>query len=73
MPPNDVPTAARMDKALGQASKRVEVILLGDLNVRLQEPRDVQEEELAKVAADCVLEDMTDNFTTRMRYRGDGC
>ena len=52
MPPNDAPTAARMEKALGNAAKGVEVIILGDLKVRLQQPRGMREEELVAVVVD---------------------
>ena len=36
VPPNEAPTVARIDQALEQAYRGVEVILLGDLNIRLQ-------------------------------------
>ena len=71
VPPNNTPTVARVEKSLGQASKGVEVILMGNLNVRLQELSDVREEELMPMVLDCGLEDMTAQFMPRMRYRGD--
>ena len=40
MPPNHVYTLACVEQALGNAEKVVELILLGDLNVRLREPCD---------------------------------
>ena len=65
VPPNDAPSLARMEQALGRAVKGVEVILLGDLSVRLGETRDAQEEELAPVVANCGLEDMMDHYMPR--------
>ena len=52
--------------------KGVEVILLGDINVRLQEPCGVKEEELAMVVGACDLQDTTANFMPISRYRGYG-
>ena len=72
MPPNNAPTVARVGQAPGNATKGVDVILLGDLNVRPREPYDVQEEELVTVVADCGLEDTTAHFMPRRRYRGEG-
>ena len=72
MSQNDAPTIFHMEQALGQAAKGVEVIILGYINIRLGEPRITQEEELATVVVDCGLEDMTDHFMPRWRYRGDG-
>ena len=59
VPPNNQPTVERWEKALGKAAKGTEVILLGDINVRLREPSDTREEEPATVVAACGLEDMT--------------
>ena len=56
MPPNYAPTVACIEQLLGHVVKGVEVIPMGDLNIRLQETRDMQEEELAMVVADCGLE-----------------
>ena len=63
------PTVAQVEQALWKAAKGTEVILLGDLNVRLQEPHEAQEEELAMVVAACGLKDMTSHFIPRRRYR----
>ena len=46
MPPHDAPAAYRTEKALEVAPRRMEVILLGNSNVRLREPRDNREDEL---------------------------
>ena len=44
VPPNDAPTVSRVEHALGNSPKVLEVILLDNLNVRLQESSDMQEE-----------------------------
>ena len=72
-PPNDAPTVTCMDQALVNAPKGVEVIILGELNVRIQEPRVVQEEELVMVVANYRLEDMTAQFMTSRSYIRVGC
>ena len=71
MPPNNAPTVARVGQAPGNATKGVDVILLGDLNVRPREPHDVQEEELVTVVADCGLEDTTAHFMPRIMDMAD--
>ena len=73
VPPNDVPTVTCMEQALVNAPKGVEVIILDDLNVRIQEPRDVQEEELVMVVENYRLEDMTAQFMTSRSYIRVGC
>ena len=40
--------------------------------MRLQEPRDAWEEELAMVVVACGLEDITAHFMPMSRYLGDG-
>ena len=66
--PNDGPTVYCMYPALYTAPKGLEVILLGDLNVRLQELSNVQGEYIAAVVADCRLVDMISHFMSRRRY-----
>ena len=44
MPPNDVQTVYCMDQALKSAPEGLEIILMGDLNVRLKYPSDKREE-----------------------------
>ena len=44
VPPNEAPDIVRMEEALGQAAKGLDIILMGDLNVRLQEMCDSLEE-----------------------------
>ena len=62
VPTNDVPKIARVEQALGQAAKGVEVFLLGDLTVRLGKLLDARQGELVTVVAEFRLEDMTDHF-----------
>ena len=40
MPPYDATDVHRIDQSLGVAPKGMELILLGDINFRLREPRD---------------------------------
>ena len=54
------------------ALKGIEAILLGDINVRLMEPREIREDELASALVDSRLGNMTEHFTPRRRYRGKG-
>ena len=65
VPPNDAPTVHRIKQALEEAPKGMEVILLGDLSVRLREPRDAKEDDLATALADSGLGDMTAHFMPR--------
>ena len=53
VPPKEEPNIARVEHALGNAAKGVEVIVLGDINVRLRESCGVQEEELVTVVGAC--------------------
>ena len=69
VPLKDAPTIARVEEALVQAVKGLEIILLGDIKSRLQELRNAQEEQLVTVVAACSLEDMTNHLVPRGRYR----
>ena len=51
-----------MEQALKAATKGVEIIMLGDLNVRLRYLCDEREEYLAMTFADRGLVDITDHF-----------
>ena len=51
MPPNDVPDVHCVEQALQAAPKRLEMILMGDLNARLGKPRDECEKDLATAPA----------------------
>ena len=70
VPPNDAPYVHRIKQALDEAPKGMDIILLGDLNIRLRELRDSREYELATVLADSRMGDMTAHFMSRWRYRG---
>ena len=48
----------------------MEVIILGDLNVRLRELQDARGDELAAALADSGLGDVIAHFITRWQYRG---
>ena len=48
----------------------MEEILLGDLNVRLREPQDTREEDLATALTGSGLVGMTSHFVPRRWYRG---
>ena len=48
----------------------VEVILMGGLNVQLQEPRDKREEDIVTTLADRMMVGMTAHFNPLMRYIG---
>ena len=50
----------------------MELILLGDLNVRLREPRDAREEDLETTLAESGVFGMTSHFVARRWYREAG-
>ena len=72
MPPHDVPAVHHIKQVLEMVPKGMEVILLGDLNIRLREPREDREDELATALAGIGLMDVAAHFTPRRRYRGTG-
>ena len=63
--PNDRPTVHHVEQALRAAHTGLELILMGDLNARLGNPRDKREEDLAMALADRGLVNMTDHFLPR--------
>ena len=67
--PHDAPAVHRIKQELEVAPKIIEVILLGDLNVRLRETWDNREDKLATALAGSGLTDVTAHFTPRRRYR----
>ena len=62
VPPNNGPAVHCVEQALKSAPKGVEVILLGDNNVWMIDPRDEREEDLEMALANCGLVDMTDHL-----------
>ena len=72
VPPNNVTDVYCVKQALVAALRVVEIVLLGDLNMRLWELHNAQEEELVTLVADGGLVDMTAHFMAWRLYRGDG-
>ena len=70
MPPNNVPYVYRMDQALREANKGLDMILMGDLNKSLGKPCTKCKEDLETLLSDRDLVKMTDHFLPRRRYRG---
>ena len=68
IPPKDVPNAHCMEQALKAAPKGLEMILMGNLNVRLRDPNDKHEEELATALADRGLFSITYHAMPQWRY-----
>ena len=73
VPTHDASADHRIKQMLEVATKGIEIILLGDLNIRLRKLRDDREDELASALAGRGLGDMTSHFTPRRRYQGTGC
>ena len=67
LPPNNAPAVHHMEQALSAAPKRMEVILIRDLNARFPEPQNSIEEDIATDLSDYGLVDMTAHFTLRRR------
>ena len=61
-PPNDVPTVHHIEQVLRAETKGLYMILVGDLNARLGDPRDKREEDLEKALVDRGLINMTYHF-----------
>ena len=70
--PNDRPIVHCVEQALQAAPTGLELILMGDLNVRLGDPCEKHEEDLATALADQGLVNMTGHFLPRRQYRGAG-
>ena len=70
--PNNAPDVYSMYQALRAATKGLEMILVGDLNVWLGDPSDKREEDLATDLLDRGLVNMTDHFIPQKWYRGSG-
>ena len=53
MPPNNNPTIMRVEHTLQKSKNCVEVILMGDINLRIRELSNARDEELEIVVAAC--------------------
>ena len=69
MPQNNVPAVNCVEQVLRAAPKVLGIILMGDLNKQLGDPREKREEDLAKSLVDRGLFNMPDHFIPRQRYR----
>ena len=67
--PNDVPTGHQVDQELTEKPPGIENILMGDLNSKLENPRNEHEETILD---DHDLEDACRHFTSRRKFRGRG-
>ena len=65
----DVPYIHCVEQALELTPKGMELILLGDIRARFQEPENAREEYLATELAERGLVKMTSHFMPRRRYR----
>ena len=65
--PNYAPAIHRIEQALEATSKGMEVIMLGELSVRLREPQDAREDKLATALVDSGLVYTTYHFMPRRR------
>ena len=72
VPPNNMPAMHSVEQELKAAPKGLEIILMGDLNMRLRDPRDEHKEDPETPLADRGLVSMTDHFMPRQRYRRAG-
>ena len=70
VPPHDVSAVRHIEQALEAAPKVMDAILLVDRNVKMREPQDDREDELATILAGSGLTDVTAHFMPRRRYRG---
>ena len=68
IPPNDRPSLHCMEQGLKASPTGLDFILMGELNVRLYNPCDEREEDLATALADQGLVNMTDHFLSRQQY-----
>ena len=69
-PPTNRPSLYRMEQALQAAPKGLELILMGDLNAQLGNPRDEHEEDLVTALAEQGLVNMTYHLIPRRQYWG---
>ena len=72
IPANNTQSKHCVKQVLRAALTGLELIMMGELNARLGNPRDKPEEDLATALSDRGLVNMTDHFLTRRQYRGAG-
>ena len=72
LPPNDALTVHCTEQAFEEAPKGIQLILLGDLNVSLREPKDSRGDEVVMALADSSMGNGTDHFMPRRRYKWRG-
>ena len=70
VPPNNEPAIHCIEQSLEAAPKGMKVVLLGLINIRLREPQDSREEDIATALADSGMVNITAHFMPRRRYRG---
>ena len=71
VPPKDVPAVHRMAQAIKAVPKGLEIILTGDLNLRLRDLCDKHEDDLTTVLADRGLFSMINHIMPQRRYSGE--
>ena len=72
VPPNYAPAVHHIKQALEVAPKGMEVIMLGDTNIRMRELWEDREDKITSEMAGSGLGNMKDHFMPRWRYRGTG-
>ena len=72
IPPNDMPAVYQVEQVLTAKPPGIDTILMGDLNARLEDPRNNGKDDLVTALANHGLEDACRNFTQRGWYRGRG-
>ena len=70
VPPHGMSDVHHIKQDLEEAPKRMEVILLGDLSVRLREPWDEREDEIVSTLVGSGLVNVITYFMPRRRYKG---
>ena len=68
MPPNYLPRINWIRQVLERGQKGMGNMLVGHLNVCLENPRDQQEEQLENVLAGHGLSDQAQHFSPRRKY-----
>ena len=72
MTSKDMPAVYQVEQSLAAKPPGIETILMGDLNARLEDPRNNSEDDLVTALSNHGLEEARRNFTQRIWYRGKG-